>query len=93
MTDEQKILKLMQMAFIEIRYQAQMQNVAPTQQPDDVNPQTIVWLADLFHNVPVALSSPKANPSQLLASIIEKSQQHQGLTHWVQSNLTLMQEC
>ena len=78
MTATEKILRLIQDALIEIRYQSRI---------PDGNIKDIELLSDLFHNIPLALTSDRTTPDDILHRIIEKSKHHQGLYQWVINNL------
>lgn len=78
MNSQERILKLLQIALIEIRFQSRSENCEI---------KSIELLSNLFHNVPMALLSSSISNDELLQQIIQNSQSHSGLHEWVISNL------
>lgn len=83
MSDKEKLLKLMQYAFLELRYELLY---------GDKNCEKMGQLADLFHNVPLSLLSEKTTDTEKLQNLIEKSEQHSWLNHWLLGNLANMKD-
>lgn len=82
MTEREKILKLMQFAFIEMRYELLY---------GDKNCAKMGQLADLFHHVPLSLTSDRMTDTEKLQNLIDKSKQHTWLNHWILANLKNME--
>jgi hypothetical protein len=73
MNSEQTLHKLLHLALIEIRYEAQ----------DDGDVKNIAALSDLFHNVPLALSQSHVDHDKLLHDLTERASYNKGLSDWL----------
>ena len=76
MDSKQALHKLLQLALIEIRHEAQHNG--------DVK--NIAVLSDLFHNLPIALSQSNVDHDKLLGELTERSSHNKGLSAWFNSN-------
>jgi hypothetical protein len=76
MANNHQINRLLQKALIEIRHEAQTGG--------DIK--NIAALADLFHNVPLALVQPNFNEEKFMEDLRDKASSNAGLASWIDSN-------
>jgi hypothetical protein len=76
MTSKNTIYRLLRLALIEIRHEAQ--------QGGDLK--NIAALSDLFHNIPSALAADDVDYERLLSDLEIRASGNSGLTRWLTSN-------
>jgi hypothetical protein len=76
MSPKETIHKLLRLALIEIRHEAQ-------QGGDFKN---IAALSDLFHNIPLALAADDVDYERLLSDLETRASGDAGLTRWLTNN-------
>lgn len=77
MGNNHQIHRLLQKALIEIRHEAQ--------NGGDIK--NIAALADLFHNVPLALAQPNFNETKLMEILRERASSNSNLKKWIYINI------
>ncbi len=76
MNDKHHIHRLLQLALIEIRHEAQQGG----------DPRGIAALADLFHNVPLRLAQGDVDYGAVFNDLAERARGNEGLSAWLKAN-------